>query len=499
MSVKITKAERDAVVISSPGGRTSGPTYRALTRKHKAGTATLEELLMLMRASGFTARAEATRAAAASARAKVRDLRTKPKQFDAVRRMVAQVMVEVGKPDTAALDITRFPGQQNNAPALAKAAERLNLLHATLGEHFKHVLAWLEGKEDLSYFENADVGLICQYSMVATPGDGPMDLPYTLAETFTTAARLAEASGLSVAIIPDFLFPLMQSRPNHILGHHTSGKFKGFLHCKRADLPDYMLIDAGGYSGWSTLSGSDLASLDLPPLEEARPLFDRLYNEVVVANVSKYSQPQMGATETPLPENYVFVALQVPTDRTQLKARFKMEQMLNIVIERFRGSEMTVVVKPHPKVNSVDHMAMLINLGEQGLIEVRYDSIHDLLAKARAVITINSGVGSEAMLHRKPIYSFGASDYDVVTHRITSAEEFTALTTPIRPAVSDEELLRFIAFYRTRYLVDRTQPGKLEEALQARLIAPILAEAQAAAKPAVKPARRPRASAGGKG
>jgi capsule polysaccharide modification protein KpsS len=38
-------------------------------------------------------------------------------------------------------------------------------------------------------------------------------------------------------------------------------------------------------------------------------------------------------------------------------------------------------------------------------------SINDLIPKASAVYVINSGVGQEAMLHDKPVVSFGRSEY----------------------------------------------------------------------------------------
>ena len=42
-------------------------------------------------------------------------------------------------------------------------------------------------------------------------------------------------------------------------------------------------------------------------------------------------------------------------------------------------------------------------------------SIHDLINHAKAVYTINSGVGFEAMFYNKPIVTFGRIEYDAVT------------------------------------------------------------------------------------
>jgi hypothetical protein len=315
---------------------------------------------------------------------------------------------------------------------------------------------------------------VCNFGFITTLQSVGVDASYSLGETYCLAARLAKAAGLTVRVIPDFIFPLLQERPNFILSFHTSGQFNGFLHFKRADLPDYVVIDRCGYSGWSSLSGCQVTDLNLPETDAAVAFVEQHFQDVIKGNISKYQQPSLGLANDPLPAAFVFVALQVPNDRTQLMARFTMEQMLAIVVARFRNSGVRVVVKPHPKAKVSPLEAVLADLSDQGLIDVRYDSIHDLLGQALAVITINSGVGSEAMLYKKPIYTFGAADYDCVTHRIATAQQFNDLTTPIRPAVSEDILVRFITYYRQQYLVDRSQPGRLESALQERLIDPIL-------------------------
>ena len=215
--------------------------------------------------------------------------------------------------------------------------------------------------------------------------------------------------------------------------------------------------------------------MDLPPLPEATEVCKRLWQQIVAANVSKYIQNEINDEPESLPERFVFVALQVASDRTQDMARFTMDAMLDIVVTQFRGTDTAVVVKPHPKSYDLDHLGRLMALAEAGDIVLRFDGIHHLISRAQAVITINSGVGSETLLHRKPIYCFGAADYDVAAHRITSADQFAALTTPIRPALGDDDLTRFNAYYRTRYLVERDVPGRLDQAIQQRVIDPALA------------------------
>ena len=45
-------------------------------------------------------------------------------------------------------------------------------------------------------------------------------------------------------------------------------------------------------------------------------------------------------------------------------------------------------------------------------------SIHQTLASADVVITVNSGVGLEAVLHQKKVLTFGNADYSTIAHKI---------------------------------------------------------------------------------
>ena len=42
-------------------------------------------------------------------------------------------------------------------------------------------------------------------------------------------------------------------------------------------------------------------------------------------------------------------------------------------------------------------------------------SIHDLIAAAEIVVTVNSGVGMETVLHQKPVYAFGRANYSEIS------------------------------------------------------------------------------------
>jgi hypothetical protein len=274
--------------------------------------------------------------------------------------------------------------------------------------------------------------------------------------------RASERTGRSCVFVPEYLATLVAFSGSRTLSWHTTGRAEGLTHFKPADLPPYVVVDPAGYSGWSSLSGCALSSLDLASEVVAQEFWVRHQHEVFTANVSKYSQKSL-STLPELPPDYVFVAMQVADDRTQELADVPMLEMLDIVVRRFLGSATRVVVKRHPLCRSEAVGTRLAQLSATGAIILSDASIHPLIEGSRAVIAVNSGVGSEAIAHLKPIYLFGAADYDCVAHRVRGEEDFARLTTPIRPAVSLADYKRFLHYYRTRYQVDLREPARITE------------------------------------
>ncbi len=147
-----------------------------------------------------------------------------------------------------------------------------------------------------------------------------------------------------------------------------------------------------------------------------------------------------------------------------------MLEMLAMVVERFRGGATQVVVKRHPKCACPKVASVLRSLAAAGAIRLSDLGIHSLIANSRAVITVNSGVGSEAIIHLKPVYTFGAADYAAIAHPIQDAAQFDRLTNPIRTAASPDDMIRFLHFYRNHYLVRVSDRHRLRAALEQRVL-----------------------------
>ena len=256
---------------------------------------------------------------------------------------------------------------------------------------------------------------------------------------------------------------LPRKAPRLLLSHHTFDTPQirhlrnlgtNVLHFKAADLPGRTSFDAMGFSGWSSMARQtvDTLPLDNIPQTQADAGYDAAKQQAMTQNLSKYAQSD--ATEAPQ-GHYVFVALQTIGDMVQKQAFVPMLELLDMVIARFAGTGTQVVIKRHPKCKSSAVSDALRDAVALPHVTLSTASIHTLLARAQALFTVNSGVGSEAIVHGTPIYCFGASDYAAVAHQMRNAATLAALTDPPHHRCDPATLRRFHYYYRNVYQVER--------------------------------------------
>lgn len=101
----------------------------------------------------------------------------------------------------------------------------------------------------------------------------------------------------------------------------------------------------------------------------------------------------------------------------------------SIVAELTRvDSKRKIIVKLHPYTNGADQpmhggfVEVIKNeigrIGKNVIVYTGNLSIHDFLPKARCVLIANSGAGFEAMMHNKPIISWGNPEYHWITYKL---------------------------------------------------------------------------------
>ena len=241
-------------------------------------------------------------------------------------------------------------------------------------------------------------------------------------------------------------------RPVPTLSYHTiASQHQRYLNFKESALPGYFLFDRSGYSGWAT----GLGDLDIPQPspEEVEAFFAELRSAYVDGRVTKYDQAPSEAGSLTAP--YVLIALQVPDDTVSTLAHITTEEMIEAVARYYEGTGIAVAIKAHPlDASDLTRKALDQASAMYGHVYVTKAPIFDLLAQARAVVTVNSGVGMEALLYLKPVITTGDSDYAECTYQVCTVYELgnvlANLEETLQPAKSPAETKAWLYHYFKR-------------------------------------------------
>lgn len=255
------------------------------------------------------------------------------------------------------------------------------------------------------------------------------------------------------------------------ISHHTKSDREGGLHIKVTDLPSCFSFDTRGYSGWSRFAQTPLEELKLERIDltKAREFVHAMQQRIIGGNVSKYQQVQAsGAIE--LPDQYVFLGLQVIDDAVQALAKLPMLEMLAEVAATCKQHGLSLVVKRHPRCGSKEVAKALTEGVKANDFQLSDASIHDLISRSCAVCVVNSSVGAEALLHGKPVYVFGESEYQHVCYRIRAKGEFNQRFKPDELPVSADDLTRYFYVLRNEYAVDATNPAAAKKFVHDRVV-----------------------------
>ncbi len=76
------------------------------------------------------------------------------------------------------------------------------------------------------------------------------------------------------------------------------------------------------------------------------------------------------------------------------------------------------------------------------------------------MITVNSGVGMESLLHLKTVISTGKSDYSCATTTIKTEEELEQILTCI-PQPDEKLIKRFLYHYKINHLFKANEINKI--------------------------------------
>jgi hypothetical protein len=181
----------------------------------------------------------------------------------------------------------------------------------------------------------------------------------------------------------------------------------------------------------------------------------------------------------------IFVPMQIPHDQSiRYFSDFALDEVLEALIAWGERAGVAVVLKPHPANPGVMKQYMARH-PESTWLRWRDENIHDLIDQCSAVFTVNSGVGFEALLHGKPVVTFGRAEYDCVTTKATLTtidEAWATCMSGIRSG-REQQYRTFFDWFVTEHAVDLSLPDAAARRL-AHWAAVIAAAAHNGANPA---------------
>lgn len=326
-----------------------------------------------------------------------------------------------------------------------------------MAELSDHLRSGRSPEDSISRESGGPMPLLVMIPSIILTRPGKSELGFALRELFSTSIEALRANRIDYRCtyrVWGHGTPL-NPRRLHYISLKTEDASRRGIHFETTEKKRCFSIDRKGYSGWSEFSELDIetAASRCPSQAEAEKTFEIARRETIENNTSKYRQPSRRSDANPR-EPYIFVALQKINDSVQRVAHIPMLTMLEEVVAHARSLGVKVVVKRHPNCDSWRTGRALRVGAKRGLFEISTDSIHDLIEGSLAVCVVNSSVGAEAMLHRKPVYLFGRAAYQAACFRITARGEFARQFKPGAMPVSEELLKRYFWAYRNTYEVD---------------------------------------------
>lgn len=252
--------------------------------------------------------------------------------------------------------------------------------------------------------------------------------------------------------------------------YHTHGCSDGCFHYKFGHYSDVMTIDPRGYAGFSSFS-DDVFNL----IDECTKNIPR---DVLVSTVEAYraryvdgriswriQKDSLGALIKG--RKTVFFALQDPFDEVSRLAYLNVRDVF-YCLQKSLSCDDVIYIKRHPVDASYFTDALVDEFSADSRVRFVDCSIHDIFTVVDLVVTINSGVGFEALLAGLPVIAAGKSDYNIAVRSVKTVDEL--LEALCEPWTVNEELrLKFLYVYFEYYALNPRDSDRFTENLARQL------------------------------
>ena len=167
-------------------------------------------------------------------------------------------------------------------------------------------------------------------------------------------------------------------------------------------------------SGWG-VANSELEGVNTKAVDETK-----LFNSAFIKfkkELAKHGTklPKRGKIYQSLPDNdYILVALQTPADTVIKKySKLSVTDLISQIRILSKKTNQNFLIKLHP--NTVTNKKILFSLACNTMfrknVKIYMGDIAEAIENSSGVIVINSGVGFEALLRSKPVFTLGKADY----------------------------------------------------------------------------------------
>ena len=240
------------------------------------------------------------------------------------------------------------------------------------------------------------------------------------------------------------------------LSYHSSSpkKHPNVWHVHTSGSVGYFSVDPLGYSSFSDVAKSshyfeDSQKVDLNVATEWFEFYSKKYIE---EDMSRLYQSNYSSLD--LNEPYVFIAGQLSYDSViKQHSNVNGQQYYNKIAETFGDKGYKVVFKHHPATYISGKSNQFYVPKHPSVIETKA-SIHSAIKNAAAVFVMNSGVGLEALLHKKHVFTGGNCDYKWVTNQIKNLNEIENCFDIIKKPVDTERIIKYIYYLHNHVYVD---------------------------------------------
>jgi len=227
---------------------------------------------------------------------------------------------------------------------------------------------------------------------------------------FEKLGQAAQAQGIATLLIsaqePDAPHPVQGPQKRIMVGPR---RFQGphIFHAFPAYITGFWYLDRKGYFWNSSMMTTPFDPAQVDP-RAATAFFNRVSRWRIRQNISQRVQSPV----TALPPADVAVFVQDIERYSDPVHYLTTKEMIRAAAGAVEGR---VYVKPHPLMNA-DQKAWLAKLCARLSNATLTDaSVHDIIRASAVIVSQNSAVGFEALMHRKPVITCAKTDYAAAT------------------------------------------------------------------------------------